>query len=251
MKLSSCYRKAQLPPQGLSNAEPLPQKDPMMFTWQSGPPFAAMLRPLPTSSHSCDSQASSSNGSAYTPYPDTSTLERKREFYFAGLLLGEVCTHSGLPDFSPHGLRWIQQQTGEIPLFAHYPTRDDGPPNSMALSQPTDINLPPKKSVEAYFSMFCKTSVSLVFPCVDPVLFWQTIGLAYGELPGAWLQILSAKACVLSFVSLMILAFGKWDADLMDCSDYSAKVQILLPQLFGDVSMTTMQAICIQVCNFQ
>ncbi|ETS79026.1 hypothetical protein PFICI_08879 [Pestalotiopsis fici W106-1] len=218
-----------------------------MLTGQPSPLFLNSPGPSPTSSQLYRDGVSPSSGSSNSANLDTPSPGRKRDFYFAGVLLGEVCTHSGLPYFSPNGIRWIQQQTGEMPSFPQPPqAHETGMQDNLVSSQPTDIQLPPRRSVEEYVSMFCKTSIGLVFPVLEPTSFWHTLGLAYGESQGSWQQIQCAKACVLSFTSLTVFSLGKWDSNLLDSAEYSAKVRLLLPQLFGDASVTTLQTVAIQ-----
>ncbi|KAH7176766.1 fungal-specific transcription factor [Dactylonectria macrodidyma] len=176
------------------------------------------------------------------------------KIHFAGLLLGQVSSSSGIPSFSPDGLRWIQSRTGEAPAFLGvdgasgiYPQPSPlpgMPPLSVGSQQLSSwLELPDRKIVLEYHRVFSSV-VWAQFPIVDPVLFLQTIDLAYeAHSSTPTVEQTGAKACV--FIFLTVMSFLREETSelipLVDGSECAAKAQYLLPQSLLAVNMVTLQ----------
>ncbi|KAG6039421.1 hypothetical protein E4U41_002663 [Claviceps citrina] len=88
---------------------------------------------------------------------------------------------------------------------------------------------------------------SPVFPLINPLLFKETVRLAYsagGAEP--MLECMAAKACVLAFVSLSSSHFPVSKASADIDGDFCAKAaQMLIADIIEDASVSTLQTILI------
>lgn len=161
-----------------------------------------------------------------------------------------------MPFFSPKGQRWIENQTGENVSLGSKP---DVPPwksqqrtQEAALSPASNLDMPDRKITEEYFSLFCSSPFRFVFPIVDPVLFRDTINIAYEPWEGMpSTEPVAAQACVLLFVSVISLMEGTLETMPIDSDACSTKAQSLLPQVLLDTSTTALQAAFMQVSKLE
>ncbi|KPM43753.1 hypothetical protein AK830_g2739 [Neonectria ditissima] len=176
------------------------------------------------------------------------------KIYFGGFLLGRINSSSGIPSFSPDGLRWIQSRTGETPSLFTFDTEGLQRPSHVPLIPSLSagygelsswLELPDRKIVLEHLRVFSSSFWSQ-FPLVDPILFQQTINLAYESQPfPPSNEHISAKACV--FIFLTIMAFMQEEAidfiPQVDGDACAAKAQYLLPQVLLEVNTVTLQTV--------
>ncbi|KAK7430440.1 hypothetical protein QQZ08_002959 [Neonectria magnoliae] len=176
------------------------------------------------------------------------------KIYFAGFLLGRINSSSGIPSFSPEGLQWIQSRAGEAPSFSAIDAGGFQRPPHLPLLPPLStgygdmsswLELPDRKIVHEHLHVFW-SSIWSQFPLVDPVLFQQTINLAYeSQLFPPSTEHMAAKACI--FIFLTITSFMQEEASdfipQVDGDACAAKAQYLLPQVLLEVNTVTLQTI--------
>ncbi|KAI1497599.1 fungal-specific transcription factor domain-containing protein [Biscogniauxia marginata] len=169
--------------------------------------------------------------------------------HFAGYHLGELCSFNGMPLFSPNGQKWIQARAGESPAFPKL----TGPPwenksvQEAFLHPVSNLELPPRKVTDEYFLMYSDRGLEFVFPVIDTVIFKETIDTAYEPWEiSTSVKVAGAKACVLSFLSFVSLMEGTLESTPIDCAVYAVKAQHLLPQIFLENNIITVQIALIQ-----
>lgn len=174
--------------------------------------------------------------------------------HFAGVYLGGVSSYNGIPFFSDACERWIESRTGSAFAFRKLDTA--GPPwqrqhSRQQFSTPVDGSweLPSRSAVETYFSVYCNSAMGLVFPIVNISTFMSTIHQAYDVEQDHWdLDVIGAKACVLSFTSILVLMQGQLDSStFIDMSQCARKAQWLLPHILMEASSVTLQVCSMQV----
>lgn len=121
------------------------------------------------------------------------------------------------------------------------------------------LELPDRKVVEQYFSFFISSEFRLSFPLVDPVLFKQTMDVAYehGErvTNGLGFEQITAKACVFAFLSVISLLEAERterfpDIPSIDTDMMAAKAQMLLPLTIPALDITSLQT-SFMLCLYQ
>ncbi|KID82904.1 Transcription factor, fungi [Metarhizium guizhouense ARSEF 977] len=175
--------------------------------------------------------------------------------YFGGQNFGAICPRNGIPHLTPHCEQWIRERCGQEPRFrhlysgdaprSHFSESDIVPTFVSVQAQVKQPGLPDKWILHSLVSTFTNSEFSLAFPLINPVLFEETIRLAYSpdemEPP---LERVTAKACVLAFVSLASShcpnANGVSYVDMDSCA---RDAQILLSDIIEDTSITTLQTI--------
>lgn len=173
------------------------------------------------------------------------------KLHFAGRQLGEISSCNGVPLFSSDGRRWIQARTGQIvsfprldvPLWHNQQSRHD-----TIITPASNFDLPDRKVTEEYFSIFCLTAIRHVFPIVDVEVFNCTITAAYkaqGTIPA--LDHARAKACVLSFLSIVSIMEPAVEASPIDSDACALKAQYLLPQIVVEANIDALQVALMQV----
>ncbi|KKA25228.1 C6 transcription factor [Rasamsonia emersonii CBS 393.64] len=183
------------------------------------------------------------------------------KLHFAGYNLGEISSHNGIPLFSPEGQEWVQSRTGEKATFEKLCAF--GPPwqnqhRFYTASIPADfqrlqasVELPDRKIVEEYLSIYRSSIIRLVFPFIDPVLFQETLKLAYesqqAPMPAG---AASAKACVYAFLSVVSIFNLDGVSLLVDSEACSVKAQCFTPQLVQETTIDGLQT-SIMLCLFQ
>jgi hypothetical protein len=177
---------------------------------------------------------------------------------YHGVYLGGVSSYNGIPFFSDESESWIQLRTGsKLSLRERH---SNAPPwqrqnlkqrKPFALDESWDI--PERAVVETYYSVYCSSALGLVFPIVDISNFTQTIDLAYQKQPKeSSLNVIGAKACVLSFTSIMALMSGQLDSHApIDTTQCSLKAQMLFTHIILEASPITLQVCIMQVRNLK
>ncbi|KAK3402639.1 hypothetical protein B0T20DRAFT_388339 [Sordaria brevicollis] len=200
------------------------------------------------------------------PNPGCSSYFGK--LHFAGYHLGEISSYNGIPFFSEDGQAWIRSRTGQdasfpkvwgdIPPWQTRPSVDSAFLTKVAQQPIGQLDLPDRKVVEQYFSFFCSSEFRRAFPLVDPVLFRQTLDLAYGhngESDGFSFEQITAKACVFSFLSVISLLEEERterfpDIPSIDTDMMAAKAQMLLPLTIQALDITSLQT-SFMLCLYQ
>jgi hypothetical protein len=151
------------------------------------------------------------------------------------------------------GRRWIESQTGQSLGFAQLdmPLWHNRDRDHDAFVSPADTELPDLTVTRAYYKSFCDGHFRLVFPIVEPELFKQTIVAAY-EPPGRGPRYRQAraKACVLSFLSIIGFMEPSARVPPLDYNACALKAQYLLPQAMVDTSLIGLQIAFMQVSFF-
>lgn len=181
--------------------------------------------------------------------------------YFGGQNFGAICPRNGIPHLTPHCEQWIRERCGQEPRFCHLYSGDaprshfsgsDIVPTFVSVqAQVKQPGLPDKWIVHGLVSAFTNSEFSLAFPLMNPVLFEETIRLAYSpdEMKPP-LEHVTAKACVLAFVSLASSHCPNANgAPYVDMDSCARDAQILLSDIIEDTSITTLQTILMLVCK--
>lgn len=181
-------------------------------------------------------------------------------FYFGGQKFGAACPRNGFPHLTPRCEQWIRERTGQRPKFhdlhpgdspqPHLSDTDNVPTLVSAAAEVKQMGLPERWILNSLVSEFTNSDFSLIFPLINPVLFEETLWLAYSldemEPP---LEQNTAKACVLAFLSLAGSHFPTGHGASHINGDSCARgAQILLADIIEDASITTLQTILMLVC---
>ncbi|KAH7024761.1 uncharacterized protein B0I36DRAFT_274374 [Microdochium trichocladiopsis] len=178
--------------------------------------------------------------------------------HFAGRDIGGFSFGNGMPLFSPRGLQWIQAQTGQDtallglsgPLWENQYKHES---LLMTGSSPSLMRLPPRATAELYLSTFAKEPVRFILPIVDPVLFSDTLDLAYGPerlqtAPTA--EHVAAQACVFSFMGFVALFNGQIDSAPIDGHAAVVTAQYMLNQALMDCNIVSLQICLMQALYY-
>jgi hypothetical protein len=179
--------------------------------------------------------------------------------HFAGYDLGEMTLPNAIPALSDEGRNWIESRTGENNSFRNlgmlgppwqtqYPTNGTALGNS--LPHPDSImDLPNRNVVDAHLFMYRSSVFHRMFPCIDLSQFQETIDLVYAAQPGPpSLEIVGAKACVLSFLALTSSQqLNHMSIPLVDINEYIVKAHYLLPQILHEATIVGLQTCCMLV----
>ncbi|KAL4863514.1 hypothetical protein BDV12DRAFT_206449 [Aspergillus spectabilis] len=228
---------------------PRPRRSPIIRTKRS-PSLSGNSTPIEPESHK----------ESRTPYPTpgpqaVAPLGFGSNMCFAGQSLGSIGGFNGLPVFSPSGIRWIKERTGEDVSLDMY----RGGPLGTAASNTADIRdneslpLPDVFIIRALLAKF-KTSIYYqLFPMINSACFEYTILAAYGqEVSDISPSIASAKACILAFMALTsFLASSTQEGAIMNVDRYARAAQDLLPEVFQSVTLDGLQAILMLCFCFQ
>ncbi|KAH8749492.1 fungal-specific transcription factor domain-containing protein [Diaporthe sp. PMI_573] len=187
-----------------------------------------------------------------TPSSNFTTSASFGHIHYGGCHLGQIRSHNGMPILSEEGCKWVQQKTGEDVSFSKFHVRFQKqalPPTlspwHFFRSENELHELPDKRIVEQVLDVFINSAFRLVFPVIDRVLFEETVILAYEECGGPLsLERISAKGCVLAFVSIMCLFQGQ-DANIpaVDSDTCAVKAHYLLSDVFEDSSIVSLQTV--------
>lgn len=183
------------------------------------------------------------------------------QIYFGGQKFGAVCPRNGIPHLTPHCEQWIRERTGQEPGFrdlysgdsprSHFSESDIIPTFVSARAQMKQPGLPERWILNSLATDFIKSDFSLVFPLMNPVLFEETVRLAYSQDEAEHpLERITAKACVLAFASLACGHFPtSTGASQVDSDACARDAQILLGDIIEDASITTLQTILMLVSD--
>ncbi|VUC24464.1 unnamed protein product [Clonostachys rosea] len=193
------------------------------------------------------------NCSSEVTEPPSSSDSTRAEYFlpihFDGVYIGKATPGNRAIDLSEDGRKWVQSRTGESVSSILFETTDEIPrPSSLHdLAGGTSTNLekplPPRDMVEGILGVFASSAGPLIFPMIDPILFKETLDLAY-QVPGMAPESerLGAQACVLAFVALLYLFRGRLGiqppVDGDTCADTA---QSLLIATCKDVTLATLQ----------
>ncbi|KAJ5374303.1 hypothetical protein N7517_006309 [Penicillium concentricum] len=161
------------------------------------------------------------------------------EWYFAGIKLGGISRHNGIPFFSVEGLRWLESRCGQnknLDRFARFfhswgtnprSTSDSlGPGDNQDYSQ-----LPDREIIEAYLASFQSSALHQIFPLVKYSLFIETIRRAY-QRPQDSSESLSEVSCVYAFAAFVTtIDLRNSTLPAIDGNDCAKEAQRLLSKL--------------------
>jgi hypothetical protein len=168
-------------------------------------------------------------------------------FYFDGFHFGGLSSDNGIPFLSEEGEKWIQARTESAfaSLKLHPRARWVQGEQGLKFSSCVDgtWQLPERSIVEIYFSIFCKSSKRYVFPIIDEFSFMDIVDRAYDARRNLeCLEVIRAKACVLSFTSVMVHMEGKLDMHKsVDADQCAARVHRLMPQILAEATSESLQ----------
>ncbi|CAG9991729.1 unnamed protein product [Clonostachys byssicola] len=180
---------------------------------------------------------------------DKTRAEYYVPIYLDGVHIGKATPGNRAIDLSEDGRKWIQSHTGESVSSILFETTDEVPRSSLphedadSMSKNLEKPLPPRDMVEGILGVFASSAGPLIFPMIDPILFKETLDLAY-QVPGMTPEHVrwGAQACVWAFVAIIYLFRGRLgiqppvDGDM--CADTA---QSLLVATSKDVNLATLQ----------
>lgn len=172
---------------------------------------------------------------------------------FGGHNVGRIGSFNGVPFFSTEGCKWIWARTGREPSFPlpfmnSVPWQRADPPWTAAASE--GCQLPDRRVVELYYSAFRSSSFRFAFPLLDDRIYNEAVGLAFDpqceqSTPAA---VAGAKACILSFLGVMILMEGKLDGlPPLDAEKCIAKANQTVLGILQDTSVMALHIHFMQV----
>ncbi|KAK1985695.1 fungal-specific transcription factor domain-containing protein [Colletotrichum cereale] len=154
----------------------------------------------------------------------------------------------GIHAFSHEGRLWISSKTGQTLDWTklHIFTAELLPLTILpALSSPELCELPDQDACQLSVAFFFQSGFQLNFPAIDPILFENTLSLAYEDNDDVMSSParLSAQACV--FAVLSIIAFLPGAPFLAQSDLYARKSRCILNQITctQNARLTTLQAI--------
>lgn len=122
--------------------------------------------------------------------------------------------------------------------------------DDLCKGSPSIYALPEKSLTVKIFDVFIHSAFSMVFPLVDKDLFRETLALAYeSQFEPLSIECVSAKACVLAFVSSARL-FSERDTPLpnLDSERCAAQARHLLSCTADEATLTSLQA-CVMLVS--
>ena len=168
-------------------------------------------------------------------------------FYFEGLHLGGIGSHDGTPFFSEQGVKWVEARAGSAPIpqntdLAAQTWQQEKQIRQIITLAKGASQLPERSAVEAYFSLFCSSTMSCMFPLVDDTSFPEVIAKAYDQQWSQTLESIRAKACVLAFTAFQFHMAGKLDSyEGLDGDQCATDAEALMPYLLADASCESVQ----------
>lgn len=186
------------------------------------------------------------------------------KLHFAGHDLGHISSSNGIPIFSDNGKELIRSRTGQEAVFpslllngprGHDPRRLHQSVFSGfrlgAMQHPVvDFSLPDRQVVNEYLHFFRTSFFKLEFPVVDPLLFHETVDIAYQSFEGPEPpEAVCAKACVFAFLSVISLLGNDRQTTFspVDGDTFGTKTEYFLPLLLQDVNLTVLQTVLMLV----
>ncbi|KAH8899051.1 hypothetical protein GQ53DRAFT_710965 [Thozetella sp. PMI_491] len=182
------------------------------------------------------------------------------DLFYAGHHMGTLVSPDGIPVFSAAGRQWIRLRTGDEPTFRDSCVTDrtlrgewpsSGVPDLMQAESSQE--LPDRKSLEYFLSLFSSSHFHMAFPMLDLVLFEDTLDIAYAPGP-ADIPASSAvaRACIFAFMTIMSLCQAEWDSvPPINGDAFAAKACSLMPHALLDISLTSVQTTFMLALYFQ
>lgn len=173
--------------------------------------------------------------------------------YDSSSQLGHVSSEASIPILFECDQKWLQSNIAEnTPLYFMHQRPVYEPnlsPSRLFTSLGTLNDLPNKATVKQALDTFSTSTIWLVFPLVDPVLFEYTITKAFEPCDGTpSMDHTSARACVLAFLSVMhFLQVQVGILPSIDGHMCAAKAFHALSDILEDVSVVTLQTIVMLV----
>ncbi|KAM6506949.1 hypothetical protein FALCPG4_018761 [Fusarium falciforme] len=235
--------------QALIPNDQLNSLDPAIFpiiqddsAWQDNVPFRDIL----TSSQ--EQQPINSEPQALPPpkarNPRTATTPFG-QIYYGGCHLGQISLDNGIPRFSEEGRRWIFSKAGD-----HFKPealqRPSAPRKPMALPRRYSGSslLPSRHAIHQVISAYLNSTFRFAFPFIDGTLFSETIVLAYEGLNvTASLEHVSARCCLLAFLSVIDCFTGLNDFPDIDPEACSLEARHLLSEVLLDTTLMGIQTV--------
>ncbi|OJZ80172.1 hypothetical protein ASPFODRAFT_38413 [Aspergillus luchuensis CBS 106.47] len=178
---------------------------------------------------------------------------------FAGREVGAVGSTTGLVLLSKEGQEWIQSKSGvSFSTESLYMDRfrdsytliPESPPEILRSIGTHDIGLPNQAIVEQCVDAYQKCSLRMIFPVLDPILFVESIRIAY-HAPNNGLSGISGRTCILSFLVLAsFFEFGPSAYSPAQARSHTGMVQQVLPTIIETVTLETFQT-CVMLLVFQ
>jgi hypothetical protein len=236
----------------------------VVFPALVGTSLTAIVPSLPQQSH-----LGSTNPSwELTPSPPSliqPSASSSVPLHFAGRELGAISLFTGIPFILPEGQEWVQSRTGQKLAFDKFtslrtPWEKQRAVNSndmlAQLQSPQLGELPDRHLLELSFEIYRTSVMQRVFPVLDPVLFWSTIGSAYRERSSESDRCsASTKACIFAFAAFVGVlcspCFAAQEQKLprLDEEACIAKARYLLCEVLQEPPTTDgLQAVTILVC---
>ncbi|KAH6973262.1 hypothetical protein EDB80DRAFT_880059 [Ilyonectria destructans] len=170
--------------------------------------------------------------------------------HYSGCHFGHISSHNGMLALSDHGQQWISKRTGEYVSFSRFQLtvpRTLPPPLSAKNFYSSDelYELPEQSITQQLSHILFKSGFILMFPVLDRLLFEETVILAYEPCHNpSCLAHTSAKACVLSFLSISYLFKGRTEnLPNVESDKCAAKANHLLSDVFEHSSIETLQTV--------
>ncbi|KAL2797412.1 C6 zinc finger domain protein [Aspergillus keveii] len=173
---------------------------------------------------------------------------------FAGQSLGNICGFNGLPFFSPGGLKWIRERTGDNASLDSYSS------NAPHVWPPTltrdehesreRVELPDKKVIRQHLEAYQMSIHGQLFPFLNPPCFEHTIRAAYdGELSELSPSVICARGCIFGFMAMAsYLTVPPREDAIMSADKYAREVQDMLSDISREpVTLDGLQAV-IMLC---
>lgn len=172
--------------------------------------------------------------------------------HFAGWRLGSINSSSGIPVFSEHGEQWIRSRTGEDASLERITALRQSWHNIIRSDwgshvNLTDINLqsiiPDRQVVEDRLALYRRSFVCHVFPLVDPVLFQNTIAIAYSSTSShSAHDLYNAQACLLAFLAFIsFFTFQESTESASNADQYSLTAFRILTGFSVPATVETLQ----------
>ncbi|OHW99211.1 fungal specific transcription factor [Colletotrichum incanum] len=152
----------------------------------------------------------------------------------------------GIHAFSDEGRLWISSKTGQILDWAKlqiFTAKASSLTASYGQVSHELCELPDQNACRECVAIFFQSSLQLTYPVIDPILFEETIDLAYKDIDDVLSSParLSAQACL--FAALSIMAFVPGSASMTHPASYARKSHCILNHITPDATLTTLQTV--------
>ncbi|KFA65824.1 hypothetical protein S40285_05378 [Stachybotrys chlorohalonatus IBT 40285] len=171
------------------------------------------------------------------------------QLYFAGLELGSVDSHTGMPILSDLGRELIFRATGSWPNFDFPCTPGDHKRPPMSMRRQTQARrsnppLPDEAIIRVMLKGLFESKMNLRLPVIDAILFEDILETAYrpsvGELT---YEMITSRACVFAFACFVGVRTGESRRIGIDIEECANEAGSLVMDLMEDPSLTMLQTI--------